>query len=98
MISTLSCSVGYGTFAVYVYGQDEFELKSHIFRTIPLLCFSFIIFMANMGIMNLPFIILVELLPIEVRKLADRDYFYYCFYKQLIDTPFVFLFRSKDLE
>ena len=53
-------------FGAYVYSQEQFILTLGIYGTIPIICFSFIIFMANIGIMSLPFLILVELLPLEV--------------------------------
>jgi hypothetical protein len=70
IISTLFTSFGYCAVATYSYlnhaGLDVSGLK-----WIPVLSLSLVIFVASLGILTLPFVILPEVIPQKIRNVAS---------------------------
>lgn len=66
-ISALSTSLGHIILGFYALMQAKgFEMEN--MRFVPLFAFSFMIFVANLGILTLPFLILSEIVHPKVRK------------------------------
>lgn len=62
----LSLSI-FGTFSFFVDHPEFADYGFTQLKSIPLITFSLAIFFANVGILNLPFLVLAEILPVKVR-------------------------------
>lgn len=63
--SAFGTSIGLGVLGLYSYMKTlGFDL--HEFSWIPLVSFSFVIFIANFGVLTLPFLVLSEISPPKV--------------------------------
>ncbi|XP_062551194.1 facilitated trehalose transporter Tret1-like isoform X2 [Armigeres subalbatus] len=61
-ISGIGMAIGLGTFSGYLFVKAlGYDVDS--FKWLPLVCFSFVIFIASVGVLPLPFLILAELVP-----------------------------------
>lgn len=66
IISTLGAFFGLATLGTYSY-LNESGLDVHAYSWIPLISFSTFIFISCFGILPLPFVVLTEILPAEVK-------------------------------
>lgn len=67
-ISALSTSLGLVTLGIYALMQTKgYEMQN--LRFVPLLSFSFMIFVANLGVLTLPFLIISEISQPKVNLL-----------------------------
>lgn len=63
--SLFGTALGLFSFAIYSHlKESEYDVSG--FSWIPLASFSFTIFIANWGILTLPFLVLAEIVPIKV--------------------------------
>jgi hypothetical protein len=66
LISAFFTSTGLAVMSLYSFlNSQSVDLSS--FKFIPLLAFSFVIFMSQLGIMSLPFVYLSEIVPIKTK-------------------------------
>uniref|UniRef100_A0A336KQ34 CSON014045 protein n=1 Tax=Culicoides sonorensis TaxID=179676 RepID=A0A336KQ34_CULSO len=70
VVSASGISMGLSVLGVYCYldsipGQNLWK-----WNFIPLLSFSFVIFVANLGVLSLPFLILTEIMPVKIKTVA----------------------------
>lgn len=70
IISAIGTGLSLGIFATFSYLVDHPDFKNDFtqFKSIPLITFSLALFFANCGILNLPFLILAEILPVKVKS------------------------------
>lgn len=67
LISTLGTSLGCIVFGIFTYYAQQYDLSN--FNWLPLVLMILIIYLANVGLIGLFFVVLVELFPVKVRKL-----------------------------
>ncbi|XP_062545780.1 facilitated trehalose transporter Tret1-like [Armigeres subalbatus] len=66
-ISGTGMAIGFTTFSGYFYVKAlGYNVDS--FNWLPLVCFSFVIFIASIGVLSLPFLVLAELVPQKVKE------------------------------
>lgn len=76
LVSCFGTAASLGALGAYSYlNQNGFDVSSY--RWVPVVTFSAGIFLASIGILALPFLILAEILPPEVSKFCIflRDFF-----------------------
>lgn len=70
IVSAVGISLSQGVMATYSYCQ----IKGHqveSFSWVPVVAFSFMIFVAALGLMSLPFLVISELMPQRLRSTAN---------------------------
>lgn len=70
LISTLGTSLGCIVFGLFTYYAHQYDLSN--FNWLPLVLMILIIYLANVGLIGLFFVVLVELFPVKVRKLECK--------------------------
>ncbi|XP_037957109.1 facilitated trehalose transporter Tret1-like [Teleopsis dalmanni] len=70
IVSTGSMSLGLAAFGMYAFFVEEIEVDLSSYSWLPLLLMAFVIFMANVGVNAVSFIILVEVMPAKIRSKA----------------------------
>ncbi|XP_049548576.1 facilitated trehalose transporter Tret1-like [Anopheles darlingi] len=69
VISSLGVAIGQSVFAGYCYGQTlGYDLS--MVRWLPLVCFSAVTFVGSLGVLSLPFVILGEIMPQQIKGFA----------------------------
>lgn len=68
LISTLGTSLGCIVFGLFTYFAQKYDLSD--FNWLPLVLMIIIIYLANIGMIGAFFIVLVELFPVKVSRLA----------------------------
>ncbi|XP_055858511.1 facilitated trehalose transporter Tret1-like isoform X2 [Episyrphus balteatus] len=69
LLSTISLSLGCIIVGAYSYFSHHNDLSGY--EWIPLIMISFVIFSANLGVVSVSFVILVEVLPLKIRSLGS---------------------------
>lgn len=88
IVSTSGMGIGMAAFGMYAFFAEETEVDlSNYSRWLPLLLMALIIFLANVGIISVTFVVLVEIMPAKVNDLSQSRL-------QTILKTF-FLFSSK---
>lgn len=68
LLVSVSCTtIGLAAMGTYSY-LDSLQYDLHQFNWVPVTSLSFVIFIASIGILCLPFIVLAEVLPSKVRN------------------------------
>lgn len=67
--SALGNSFGLAVLGIYCF-IENIGIEVAAFQFIPLISFCFMIFMANIGILSLPFLILSEILPEKIKAMT----------------------------
>ncbi|XP_062704726.1 facilitated trehalose transporter Tret1-2 homolog [Aedes albopictus] len=68
ILSGTGMAIGLTIFSGYSYAKAlGYDVDS--FRWLPLVCFSFVIFIASIGVLPLPFLVLAELVPQKTKEL-----------------------------
>lgn len=66
VLSAIGISLGQICLGAYaMFKQDGYDVSSY--GWIPLSCFSFVIFIASIGVLTLPFLVIAELIPEKVQ-------------------------------
>lgn len=65
IFSAIGIAIGFATMGTYTL-LDTLNYDLEMFKWIPLASFSFIIFIASLGVCTIPFIMLSEIMPQEV--------------------------------
>ncbi|XP_035783799.1 solute carrier family 2, facilitated glucose transporter member 8-like [Anopheles albimanus] len=69
VISSLGMALGQSVFAGYCYGQTlGYDLA--MLRWLPLVCFSAVILLGSLGVLPLPFVVLGEIMPQQIKGFA----------------------------
>uniref|UniRef100_A0A182RJE2 Major facilitator superfamily (MFS) profile domain-containing protein n=1 Tax=Anopheles funestus TaxID=62324 RepID=A0A182RJE2_ANOFN len=69
LISSVGLTLGQSVFAVYCYGQQMgYDLTA--FGWLPLVCFSVIVFIGTVGLGTMPFVVLAEIMPQQIKGFA----------------------------
>lgn len=76
-ISSSFTSLGLAVMGTYSF-LDSRDFDLHNFYWVPVVSLSFVIFIASIGILPLPFIVLAEVLPSNVRNKSYTHNFYTC--------------------
>lgn len=66
-LSAFGISIGLLTFALHSYLSTNSSLNLTLFSWVPLVSFSFVLFIANFGVLTLPFLVMSEVTPPNVR-------------------------------
>ncbi|XP_017473364.1 PREDICTED: facilitated trehalose transporter Tret1 [Rhagoletis zephyria] len=70
LISTAGVALGHIIFGTYTYLKVlEYEVSG--FSWIPVFSFSFTIFIASVGLMGLPYLVIAEIMPLKLRSLGS---------------------------
>ncbi|KAH8319051.1 hypothetical protein KR067_006030, partial [Drosophila pandora] len=70
IVSAVGISLSQGVMATYSYCQmKQYQVES--FSWVPVVAFSFMIFVAALGLMSLPFLVISELMPQRLRSTAN---------------------------
>lgn len=64
-LSALGLCIGLGSMGIFAY-YKKLNYDVSDLNWIPLFCFSFTIFVGNIGVLNLPYLIIAEILPVKV--------------------------------
>lgn len=91
MISVSATTIGLTAMGTYSY-LDNLHFDLQYFNWVPVMSLSFVIFIASIGILPLPYIVLAEILPNKVKTASTR-----CVTVDLIGFSFVF-FNCRYLE
>lgn len=75
LISTLGIGLGCISFGFFTYYAQIYDLSE--LNWIPLVLMILIIYLANIGLIGLFFVVLVELFPAKVRRYYERMYCIY---------------------
>lgn len=86
-LSALGLCIGLGSMGIFAY-YKKLNYDVSDLSWIPLFCFSFTIFVGNIGVLNLPYLIIAEILPVKVRWLTPPNVF--------VLLSLRFLFQIKD--
>lgn len=69
IVSTSGMGIGMAAFGMYAFFSEETDMDLTPYSSwLPLLLMAFIIFLANVGIVSVTFIVLVEIMPPKVKK------------------------------
>ncbi|XP_073824940.1 facilitated trehalose transporter Tret1-like isoform X2 [Musca autumnalis] len=72
LVSTSGMGVGLAAFGIYAFFAEETEVDLSLYsHWLPLLLMGFIIFIANVGILSVTVVVLVEILPSKIRSIAS---------------------------
>lgn len=70
LISTAGVALGHTIFGTYTYLKVlDYEVSG--FSWVPVFSFSFTIFIASVGIMGLPYLVIAEIMPPKLRSLGS---------------------------
>ncbi|XP_055640539.1 facilitated trehalose transporter Tret1-2 homolog [Toxorhynchites rutilus septentrionalis] len=70
VVSGGGIAFGLGIFSGFTYAKSlGYDVAS--FSWLPLVCFSFAIFIASMGVLTLPFVVLAEIMPQKIKGFAS---------------------------
>lgn len=75
IFSALGAGLSLTVFGTFSYMVDHPHLDTGGFthyKSIPLISFSLAIFFANCGILNLPFLVLAEILPLKIKAFGTK--------------------------
>uniref|UniRef100_A0A182NTG1 Major facilitator superfamily (MFS) profile domain-containing protein n=1 Tax=Anopheles dirus TaxID=7168 RepID=A0A182NTG1_9DIPT len=69
IVSSAGMALGLTVFASYCYGQElGYDLAT--LGWLPLLCFSFVVFIGSLGVGTIPFVMLAEIMPQKIKGFA----------------------------
>lgn len=68
--SASGISIGLSILGVYCYLDTIPSMDLTRWSIVPLLSFSFVVFVANLGVMTLPFLIMTEIMPSKIKTVA----------------------------
>uniref|UniRef100_A0A182QQ42 Major facilitator superfamily (MFS) profile domain-containing protein n=1 Tax=Anopheles farauti TaxID=69004 RepID=A0A182QQ42_9DIPT len=69
IVSSAGMALGLAVFASYCYGQVlGYDLTT--LGWLPLLCFSFVVFIGSLGVGTIPFVMLAEIMPQKIKGFA----------------------------
>ncbi|XP_005190294.1 facilitated trehalose transporter Tret1-like [Musca domestica] len=72
LVSTSGMGVGLAAFGIYAFFAEETEADLSFYsHWLPLVLMAFIIFIANVGILSVTVVVLVEILPSKIRSIAS---------------------------
>lgn len=66
-LSSLGTALGLGTLGAYLH-LKELGHELHGWGWLPLVCFSFVVFIASWGVLTLPFLVIAEIMPEKVGR------------------------------
>ena len=66
-LSAFGISIGLFIFGLHSYLSTSSSLDLTLFSWVPLVSFSFVLFIANFGVLTLPFLVMSEVTPPNVR-------------------------------
>ncbi|XP_055586556.1 facilitated trehalose transporter Tret1-2 homolog [Uranotaenia lowii] len=69
IISSIGIAVGMSIFSAYSYVQ-LLGYDVSLFDWLPLVCFSWVIFIGSFGVLTVPFVVLAELVPQKIKSFA----------------------------
>lgn len=70
LVSTISVTIGLSVLGIFILmGQLGYDVTQY--ASIPVISLSFVIFMACLGVFSVPFIIMVEVLPLKMRSIGS---------------------------
>lgn len=70
VISASGISIGLSILGVYCYLDTIPRIDLAGYNVVPLASFSFVIFVANLGVLSLPFLIITEIMPSHIKTVA----------------------------
>lgn len=88
-LSAFGISIGLFIFGLHSYLSTSSSLDLTLFSWVPLVSFSFVLFIANFGVLTLPFLVMSEVTPPNVRCRMFVDV---VFMIKLTNFPFFILF------
>ncbi|XP_061401456.1 facilitated trehalose transporter Tret1-like [Musca vetustissima] len=72
IVSTSGMGIGLAAFGIYAFFAEETDVDLSVYsHWLPLLLMGFIIFIANVGILSVTVVVLVEILPTKIRSIAS---------------------------
>lgn len=72
IVSTSGMGIGMAAFGMYAFFAEETDVDLSAYsRWLPLLLMSLIIFLANVGIISVTFVVLVEIMPAKIRSIGS---------------------------
>lgn len=75
IISTSGMGIGMAAFGMYAFFSEETDVDLSFYsHWLPLLLMSIIIFLANVGIISVTFVVLVEIMPPKVSNMTSASY------------------------
>lgn len=88
MFSSMAATLGLFTFAAYLHCL----IDNHAFDWVPIVCISFVLFVACLGMNSVPFIFTYEILPEKVWKI-------FSFFNESVDIDVMVIrwFSDKEL-
>lgn len=73
IVSTAGMGIGMAAFGMYAFFAEETDVDlSNYSRWLPLLLMAAVIFLANVGIISVTFVVLVEIMPSKVNLKVMR--------------------------
>lgn len=93
IVSTSGMGIGMAAFGMYAFFAEETDVDLSPYSSwLPLLLMALIIFLANVGLISVTFIVLVEIMPQKVKE----DQFEIFFYLLFFIIPILFILDSLD--
>lgn len=70
LLSTLGCTIALAVTAAFVYAAKHELVRSEDWNALPVLALSLFIFIAAIGIIPVPYVMVAEILPQKIRKIG----------------------------